>query len=99
MQRRALVGTVSSSVEVTGAPDDVAEALEALAAWVNQPDWSGHRAVAEQVLGEDIALGGADDELAAAALSRWGRRGVGLIGLAPAGLARTGVEDLDSVAP
>ena len=96
VQRRALVGTVSSSIEVTGAPDDVAEALETMASWVNDPDWSRRRAVTEQVLAEDTSLGGADDELAAAALSRWGRRGVGLIGLAPAGLARSGVEQLDT---
>ena len=96
VQRSALVGTVSSSIEVTGAPGDVVEALEALAAWVNDPDWSGRRAVTEQVLAEGTGLGGADDELAAAALSRWGRRGVGLIGLAPAGLARSGVEQLDT---
>ena len=96
VQRRALVGAVTSSVAVTGAPDDVAEALEAMASWLNDPDWSERRTVTAQVLAEDIALGGADDELAAAALSRWGRRGVGLIGLAPAGLARSGIEQLDT---
>ncbi len=96
VQRRALVGAVSSSVAVTGAPGDVAEALEAMAAWLNGPDWSERRTVTARVLADDIVLKGADDELAAAALSRWGRRGVGLIGLAPAGLARCGVEQLDT---
>ena len=96
VQRRAVVGAVSSSVEVTGAPREVAEALDAMASWVNDPDWSGRRTVTDQVLAEDNVLGGADDELASAALSRWGRRGVGLIGLSPAGLARSGVEELDA---
>lgn len=93
---RAVVGTVSSSVEVVGAPDDVAQAVHTMASWLREPDWSGRRAVTEEVLAEGTALGGADDELAGAALSRWGRRGIGLIGLAPAGLATTRVEELEA---
>lgn len=95
VRTRPVVGAVSSSIEVTGAPGDVAEALRAMVSWLGDPDWSGRQAVTEDVLAEGAGLGGVDDELAGAVLSRWGRRGVGLVGLAPVGLAALRDEALD----
>ena len=81
VQQRAVVGTVGAA-EVVVRPRR-RRGRRTRAAWLSDTDWSGRRAVTDQVLAEGIGLGGAD-EAAGAGLSRWGRRGCGVVGLAPA---------------
>ncbi len=94
VETHVVVGPVTTRLEVSGAVPEVGEALEALAAWVHEPDWSGLPGAVQRVLTEDP--GEVDDVLAVASLSRWGRRGAGLLGLDPVGLHALTVEDLDA---
>ncbi|QIK65247.1 hypothetical protein G7072_01850 [Nocardioides sp. HDW12B] len=94
VEQHVVVGPVTTRLEVTGAAAEVEEALEALAGWIREPDWSGLPGAVHRIRSEDP--GEVDDVLAVASLSRWGRRGVGLLGLEPVGLHEVTVEDLDA---
>ncbi len=94
VEQHVVVGPVTTRLQVSGPAAEVAEALEAVAAWVREPDWSGLPGAVDRVTSEDP--GEVDDVLAVASLSRWGRRGAGLLGLEPVGLHEVTVDDLDA---
>jgi hypothetical protein len=90
------VGTVTTRFTVAGRSAEVFRALDALTAWMRAPSWEAVDDVVAAVRRDGAGgLEGTDDELRLAALARWGRDGVGLLGCSPHCGYAAGVDRLD----